>query len=154
MMPETLQLHQEKMFYDPFAENAADNFKPLNAHAAMWKRYHNREVKHDYTADQFVADTNALLMDTHFLGRYKEAEMIAASMHAGCIHDHTLSQSLEENSSTSTYLNSASNEHAGHDHSDKKRSSEADTDAENKDKKKNDKKKKLKPGWLSRLFRG
>lgn len=144
-MPERLQPHQETMFFDPFAENGAEEFNPLLSHAAMWARYLNKEVEHDYTADRFVSDHQALMMDSIFLGRYEEAELMAASMHRGCQHDHELSKSFMESSLSAT----------DHDHPDNKGQHEAEASelSNNNKKKDKEKKKKLRQGWLSWSYR-
>ena len=133
----------KELFFDPFAEAGEELFDPLTAHASMWERYQNREVEHDYTADNFLADTQAIMMDAQFLGRFDAAQSIAANMHAMCNHDQALAQSLQNNESTASYLNSFSS-HDGHSHG----SHGEHEDDDETDSKTGKKKSKVKLSWF------
>jgi hypothetical protein len=85
--------HEEQMFFDPFAEEG-EEFKPLEAFDTIRERYENKEVEHDYTADQFVSDVEALMLDSTFMERFEEAEAIAARMHEMCVGDHAVQESM------------------------------------------------------------
>ena len=58
---------EAQLFYDPFA--AEENQEFLDGAAAfdtILARYKNDEVVHDYTADDFVKDAEALMLDAGF----------------------------------------------------------------------------------------
>ena len=150
-MNETLNSSAEKNFFDPFAEAGQENFDPVVAHANLWERYKNHEIEHDYTADNFLSDTQALMMDAQFLGQFAQAQVIVARMHELCGEDHGLAQSLQNNEVVSNYLNSFDS-HSGHNHKPGQHNKNSDKDDEKekdpkKDKKTN-KKSKPKRGWF------
>lgn len=124
-MNENLNTSPE-LFYDPFAEDDEVNFDPVTAHTELWERYENKEIEHDYAADNFLADTQALMMDAQFLGRYAEVEMIAARMHTLCGEDHMLEQTMQNNETFSDYFklfdHHEDGNHAEHDHKDEEES--------------------------------
>ena len=131
----------KELFYDPFAPEGQELFDPLTAFASMWEKYQNGEVKHNDAADKFLADTQALMMDATFLGRFSEAQTIAASMHALCNHDPGLAQSLQGNDSVASYLDSF-NSHDGHNHGSSKKHEDDEYDP------KTGKKKNKKLSWF------
>lgn len=93
-MPET-----QPLYFDPFAGENGETFDPIASLAAIEQRYLNREIEHDYSADQFVRDAEALVMDSRFAGLMEQAAVIEARMHAMCgDHDHALSTSLRDSS--------------------------------------------------------
>ncbi len=141
-MNESLVTPAKDLFLNPFAENGEEMFDPMVAHQKLWERYQNHEIEHDYTADKFVADTQALMMDAAFVGRFEQAALIAAQMHILCGEDHNLQQSLQANS----FFNQTDTErdHHGHNHQ------AAD---EESSKKKKQKKKNLRRGWLDWFIR-
>ena len=89
---ETLQ--GEQLYFDPLAEEG-EEFKPMEAFDYIRERYENKEVEHDYTADQFVSDVEALMLDSVFVERFEEAEAIAARMHEMCAGNHEVQESME-----------------------------------------------------------
>ncbi len=131
----------EQLFFDPFAEqDGQEYFDPIAAHRTMWERYAAGEVEHDYTADEFVADTQALMLDAQFTGQFEQAQMIAQQMHLLCGEDHGLQASLRQNLGAQDMLNGLSHahDHDGH----------ADTD-ENAGKSSKKKKKKKRKVWFA-----
>jgi hypothetical protein len=132
---------EKELFYDPFASQGEQYFDPEVAHQAMWEKYAGRDVEHDYTADKFVSDTEALMLDAQFVGQFDQAQAIAERMHVMCGEDHGLQQSVTANESLSGLL--GNNNHDGHDHG----LHAKDEDDDKKDKKK--KKKRLRRGWFS-----
>ncbi len=97
-MSDTLPNQQENLFFDPFAEDQAlQEFDPIASHESLWRRYKNNEIKHDYTADKFVADTQALMMDSEFRGRFEQAATIAARMHELCGEHRDVDQAMRNN---------------------------------------------------------
>ncbi|HVV26215.1 MAG TPA: hypothetical protein VHC21_04265 [Candidatus Saccharimonadales bacterium] len=133
------RLASEQLFFDPFAaeEGKAEFFDPQVSHQAMWERYANDEVKHDYTADKFVADTEALMMDAQFVGQFEAAQAIAERMHMLCGEDHGLRASMEASSLLGNHPDDHDHNHneQAHDEKDQKKSKKA-------------KKKKFR-GWFS-----
>ncbi len=134
---------EAQLFYDPFA--AEENQEFLDGAAAfdtILARYKNDEVVHDYTADDFVKDAEALMLDADFQERWSEMSYIAAQMHQLCGDDHGMMQRFEQSDVFSSFMQ---NNHDGHDHShnshDHKHEKENDDGKDAKSKKKNDKKK-------------
>ena len=84
------------MYFDPFA-NEADQVAPDELFQQIMDRYLNNEIEHDYTADQFIADTEALLLDSHFIENFSAFERISAQMHQLCGEDHLLANALGNN---------------------------------------------------------
>jgi hypothetical protein len=133
-------------FLDPLSESGAEVFDPLASMEAITARYLDNEVEHDYTADKFVSDTQSLMLDAQFVGKFEEAQAIAMRMHQMCGEDHGLQMSLNANESFSSALEGmlGSNEHDGHDHGP---THDYDEDGTKKSKKK---KRQPRRGWLSR----
>jgi hypothetical protein len=87
-------LTDRELFLDPFT---GEMFDPIASHEVILERYKSGEVEHDYTADRFLEDTQALMMDAQFMGMYAEAQSIAARMHILCGEDHNLAQTMQNN---------------------------------------------------------
>ena len=123
------------LFYNPFAEENEEFFDGAQAFDAILARYVADEIKHDYTADQFVKDAEALLLDASFQEHWRDMSYIAAQMHQLCGDDHgVLQQRFEQSSAFSTLM------HEGHDHNDHE-SHDHDDNSDKKSKKKKQKKK-------------
>jgi len=131
------QSAEKQLFFDPFAEGGEQLFDPQTAHQSMWERYAAGDVEHDYTADKFVADTEALMMDAQFVGQFEAAQAIAERMHVLCGEDHGLRESME----TSGLFGHQHDGLGEHDHNEAGEKDE-------KKKAKKDKKKKFR-GWFS-----
>lgn len=86
---------QEQLYFDPFAE-AGNEFSATESFDAILDRYQNQEIEHDYTADQFVADTKNLLLDALFTDQFMAFQAITESMHQLCGHDQAVQQAFEE----------------------------------------------------------
>ncbi|HUA12952.1 MAG TPA: hypothetical protein VL989_00405 [Candidatus Sulfotelmatobacter sp.] len=98
-------------FLDPFAENGPEEFNPLDTYQQIVDRYHEEVIEHDDAADKFVQRTEALMLDTTFLGLMDQANQIAIMAHLMCDHNPAMQQSFE---------NSAlfgANKEDGHNHS-------------------------------------
>ena len=110
------------MYFDPFA-NEADQVAPDELFQQIMDRYLNNEIEHDYTADQFIADTEALLLDSHFTENFSAFERISAQMHQLCGEDHLLANSLVGNAlfATNHGDDDGHNHDAANDHSNKKK---------------------------------
>lgn len=98
-------------FFDPFAEDGDQRFDPLATMEIITARYIADEVKHDSSADKFVADTQALIMDAQFVGKYNEAIQIAEMAHIICGENHAVQQSLKRNESAHDTINGLVHEH-------------------------------------------
>jgi hypothetical protein len=121
---------EQNLYFDPFAENGAELFDPTEAFAQIKANYQQGGVEHDYSADNFVKDTEALLMDAAFLERFDAVQAIAAEMHRMCGEDHAVRSAMSQ----SDYFGAEdSHNHQGHDHS---------HEDDNRKKKKKEKKKK------------
>lgn len=86
-------------FIDVFAEESAQP-QPIDIEKTFIEivdRYQNQEIEHDYSADQFVQDTEILMLDATFQDQLEIANAIAAQMHAMCTHDHNLANSVSQN---------------------------------------------------------
>jgi len=143
MTPET----GEALFFDPFAETGAQQeFDPIASHQSLWERYKNSEIEHDYTADKFVADSQALMMNSHFAGRFEEAAMLASQMHAMCGGDEHLSKAVMGNEGFREMLGPLES-HGDHDHVESHSPEHEDIE----DKKSKDKKKKRRR-WFDMLL--
>lgn len=105
----------EELYFDPFADDGEQLFDPTAAFAELEQRYTDGDVEHDYTADNFVRDTEALMMDAAFVERFEEAQAIAARMHELCGEDHMLNQAFQEVSESRGLFNSHEI-HDGHNH--------------------------------------
>lgn len=92
-----------EMLYDPFTGEFYDSIATFDAYL---ERYQNGKVEHDYSADEFLRDTQSIMMDAHFLGRMRDVQDIATRMHLLCNHDEQLSAAMLKNESASTYLSS------------------------------------------------
>lgn len=101
--------YEQDIFFDPFSEGNED-FNPEDLFEAIFAKYQNNEVEHDYTADNFVKDTEALMLDARFTEQFSAFESIAARMHQLCADDHSLSSAMENSS-----LFGASQKHDSHD---------------------------------------
>lgn len=132
----------EQLFFDPFAEAGEEPFDVVLSFQTIFERYENKEIEHDYTADKFVADTEALMLDAQFAGQFQQAQAIAMRMHELCMDDHVLQTSM----STSELFGQSQVGHDSHQHD--------ETAAHKKSEKKNTgkKDKKLSPGWLAALW--
>jgi len=125
------------LFYDPFAEQF---FDPLTIMDLLVQKYLDGKIEHDYTADNFVSDIEALQMDAVFLSKFHEAEEIASRMRELCAGDHYLQSSID----TKGVMKNAGElqQHDGNDHSTHadndhdSRSHEDDDDDEEEDEKK------------------
>lgn len=142
--------HTEQLFYDPFAEEGEQFFDAAASFDAIKARYQSGDVEHDYTADKFVSDTQALMLDAHFVGQFEQAQAIAARMHELCGEDHALREALQASGP------SGSEDHAAHGHSHLHDTYTGKNDEETdpktgKKKKKKDKKKS--GGWAALLLR-
>lgn len=154
-MKEVLASPQHELFFDPFAEEGAEEFNPIVAHEAMWERYAAHEIEHDYTVDHFVADTQALMLDAQFTERFDEAAAIAQRMHMLCGEDHGLAQRVSANETLQELLgdehhHEVSDVH-GHDHKQHNKQSRLKLEEETEESKK---KKKWFTGFFASLFRG
>jgi len=107
-MPEQI----EQLFFDPFAESSEQLFDSLKSHEVLFAHYEAGKVEHDYSADEFVADTEALMLDARFVGQFEQAQAIAAQMHLLCAEDHGLRSSMND-----SLLFAQPAEHDDHDHS-------------------------------------
>jgi len=83
-------------FFDPFAETPGE-FNPFESMDRILQRYANNEIEHDYTADQFVSDAQALMLDSQFQGLMREANAMMELMHQLCEHDPALKAAAETN---------------------------------------------------------
>lgn len=117
----------ERQFFDPFAENGHE-FNALQSFELILERYQSDEIAHDYHADRFVADTEALLLDAVFVEQFEAVQMIAATMHQLCNHDQQLREQYELY--TEQHHFDDHHEHHLHEHQSK------DTDVKKKKKKK------------------
>lgn len=104
------------VFYDPFAPQGEQFFDPLESYRLLEQRYAAGDVEHNYTADQFVADAAALVLDAHFTEKFEQAAIIEARMHQLCggldgHGDQTLSGSMKSNS-----VFGGHGDHDGHGH--------------------------------------
>lgn len=88
---EQLEL-QHDVFFDPFSQQ---EFDPAGSFDTLLQRYLDNEVEHDYTADAFVRDTEALLLDAEFVGQFAVAEAIAMQMHELCGDDHAVKDAFQ-----------------------------------------------------------
>lgn len=86
---------EQQLFFDPFAAEGAQ-FSPLDSFDYIYERYKNNEISHDYTADAFVQDVEALMLDAVFVEQFEAAALIASRMHQLCGEDHTLRSALTE----------------------------------------------------------
>lgn len=82
-------------FFDPFAEEGANTFRPLDVLDDMFMRYKNDEIEHDYTADHFVADVWALYEDTAFVEDFAAMQQIQYRLAELCTHDHALAAAFD-----------------------------------------------------------
>ena len=139
-------LNQE-LYFDPFAEEAEQLFDPKAAFARLEERYIAGDVEHDYTADNFVRDTEALMLDAMFVERFDAVRAVALRMHELCGDDHMLSQSLQSNDSLSS-LFGAHKAHDGHDHAGEKHNHKNDDEYEVDVKTGKKTKKKKRRGWF------
>ena len=142
-MPETIS---QVEFFDPFAEEGEQTFDPIASMEAITARYLADEVEHDASADQFVAETQALILDAQFAGKFNEAVHIAEMAHLICGEDHAAQQSLYGNESARSTIDGlvGQDAHAGHDHGD----AEHGKNGSNKNTKGKNKKKKFRR-WFS-----
>lgn len=86
-------------FIDIFAEEGAQP-QPIDIEKTFVEivdRYQNQQIEHDYSADQFVQDTETLMLDATFQDQLEVANAIAAQVHAMCTHDHSLADSVSQN---------------------------------------------------------
>jgi hypothetical protein len=128
----------QELFFDPFAENGGELFDATQTFDRLFERYAAGQVEHDYTADKFVADTEALLLDAQFVGQFEQAQNIVAMMQKLCAHDHALEQTLAE----SVLFSAKSHDHDDHNHT--PHESGQDDDEKNK--------KKKKKGWFGMVL--
>lgn len=91
------QLRIPEAYFDPFADES-EQTAPEELFQQIMDRYQNNEIEHDYTADKFVADTEALLLDSQFTENFAAYEQITARMHQLCGEDHLLASTMNESS--------------------------------------------------------
>jgi len=84
-------------YLDIFAESGQQEFDPLEAYSQIAERYREGSIEHDDAADIFVKETQALWLDTKFLGLEQQANQIALLAHQMCGHNESLQKSLEYN---------------------------------------------------------
>ncbi len=102
----------EMLYYDPFAEEGQEYFNPIESFNQIIENYQQDKVEHNNAADLFVARTEALMHDAHFLERFDAVQAIAAQMHNMCGEDHNLRLSLE----SSQLFSGTHNDNDGHGH--------------------------------------
>lgn len=85
----------EQLYFDPFAEEGEQLYDPIQAFSAMEQHYLEGRVEHNYAADEFVAQTEAAMLDAVFLERFDAAQVIASRMHQLCGEDHGLNQAAQ-----------------------------------------------------------
>jgi Zn-finger nucleic acid-binding protein len=150
-MADTAETLGKVTFFDPFAAEGIQEFNPLQSYEIAKQRYSNNEVEHDYSADMFVADAEALVFDSQFAGMMEQAALIEADMHARCGgHDPSLQSSVQQSSLFGKKEHYSHDDHAGHDHSSDDYDSNDTSLAKSKKKKK-----KVREGLsviLARLF--
>jgi hypothetical protein len=121
---------EQELYFDPFADDGAELFDPNELFEQIKSNYEQGNIEHDYSADNFVKDTEALLLDATFVERFDAVQAIAAEMHRMCGEDHVLRTAMSE----SGYFGSEdAHGHEGHKH-------DHDTDKDSKKKKKDKKK--------------
>jgi hypothetical protein len=125
---------REVLYYDPFAPEGQELFDAAESFEKLEARYLAGKVEHDYSADDFVRDVEALQMDAQFIGQMRAIEQISARMHEICGEDHNLQAAVEERA--------RQHDHSQHEQDHTTHSNEED------DKKKKMKDKKKYAGWL------
>lgn len=84
-------------FLNPFAEAGPEAIVDVEAaFEVITERYLSDEIEHDYTADNYVRDTETLMLEATFQDKLDIANAIAAQMGAMCQHDHSLMNSVNE----------------------------------------------------------
>lgn len=91
------EVKQNIEYFDPFIENGEQIFDPVSSHELITQRYLANDIDHDYSADEYVRDTQALMLDAQFLDRFEDARAIAARMHEICGENHDLTESVNAN---------------------------------------------------------
>ncbi len=131
----------EQLFFDPFADAGENAFNPEASFEALFERYENREVEHNYAADQFVRDVEAVLLDAQFVDRLAAMQSIASRLHALCGEDHGLQTSINQ-SQLKEYLPAfgGDDDHHSHTHHREQKGK--------KELRRAKKEIKLAPGWL------
>lgn len=81
-------------YFDPFAEQG-QGWDPIAVFDEIFDNYAHGAVEHDYTADQFVTDTEALMLDAQFTENFAAMSSIAARMHQLCGEDHALQAAMK-----------------------------------------------------------
>ncbi|MGB4758970.1 MAG: hypothetical protein WBP26_02845 [Candidatus Saccharimonadales bacterium] len=83
------------IFFDPFAGGDEEAWDAETAFDEIFARYANGKVEHNYTADMFVADTEAIVMDAHYAENLSAMTTIANRMHQLCNDDHQLQNAAQ-----------------------------------------------------------
>ena len=107
-------MNEQQLYYDPFADLGQESFDPTEAFLKAKHNYVQGSVEHDYSADKFVADTEALMLEAQFIDRFDAVQAIAAQMHQMCGDDHGLRSSFERSSMGLT--DGEHSENDGHNH--------------------------------------
>jgi hypothetical protein len=89
-------LTPENLYFDPFAAPEHRFFDASESFDSILRRYTNNEVAHNYRLDDFLKDTEALMLDAQFMGQFNQMNYIASQMHALCLQDHELQQRLSD----------------------------------------------------------
>ena len=110
------------MFFDPFAED--NNWDPEEAFEGIFEHYKTGSVSHDYTADMFVANTEAIMLGAQFTANFAAISSIASRMHQLCGEDHALQSAMQ----SSSVFGARHADNDGHDHS-----AEHDSDSNSSD---------------------
>jgi hypothetical protein len=100
--------------FDPFAEAGDEFYDPSVVQQIINERYKNNEVHHDYTADQFIKDTEANMLTAHFNDQFEAMQEILQQVEQLCNHDHELAEQFKDSEVLSSY--SRSDNHDGHNH--------------------------------------
>lgn len=109
---------KQDLYFDPFAEDGSELFDPIDSFSQLRQAYEEGRITHDYSADEFVAKTEALMMDAIFVERFDAVQAIASQMHQLCGEDHGLRQQL--GSSMISGINDSHSENDGHNHTEDK----------------------------------
>lgn len=107
-------LQEAPLYYDPFMEEGVDPFDAAAAFEQIVAEYQAGSVEHDFTADEFLAKTEALMLDAHFLGQFETMQSIAQRMELLCAHDHELQEAMQN----SAFFGADHRHKDGHHHED------------------------------------
>ena len=148
-----METRSSELYFDPFAEEGEQLFDPAHAFTQLEERYRAGNVRHDYTADNFVRDTEALMLDAVFVERFDAVQAMASRMHQLCGEDHMLGQAFQSNETFSDFM-SGHGKDDGHNHNDNSHSKHKDDDEYEVDPKTGKKtKKKKRYSWFSLLLK-